>query len=160
MKYFPLAFLLALVGCAQAPISANPIQSTVTAVVPQQVQQTVQTDLLSAEWNLDQAIAVGALAPDDPADKCLHGALTQIGIEPPPPGTTPTVPPSFAPKNDGLVSLGAVLYVRFQQLKKLQGGGSLTIPTDCKALVGQFVLDAGAAGIKGLPGGSLIPTLQ
>lgn len=161
MRYLAFAFFLGILGgCAQAPISANPVQSSVQALVPAQIQHTVETDLLSAEWNLDQAILIGALPKDDPADACLHSSLTLIGIEPSPDGSTAPPPPTFTPKNDGLVSLGAIAYVRLQQAKKLTGGGSIQVPQGCKTIIGQFVLDAGAAGVKAFPGAGILPTFQ
>ena len=156
-KFLPIIAVLALGACTtQPPISANPVQDITTGSPNTplgQIGTTIGTDLQSAEFNLDQAILVGALPANDPADACLHGALTQIGLEP----GTPAAP-SFAPKNDGLVSLGAIAYIRIQQLKKAQGG--VTMPGSCKEIIGQFVLDGAAAG-KGLsPGGNLLPTIQ
>ena len=152
-QFIPLILLLAA-GCTST-ISANPVQDiTSTQTSPlASFGTTIQTDLQSAEYNLDQAVLVGALDPTDPAPKCLHEALTAIGIEPGMPGA-----PSFTPKNDGLASLGAIAYIRAQQLKKAQGG--ISLPTDCKTLIGQIVLDGAAAGKNILPGGSILPSIQ
>lgn len=158
-----LPLLALLAGCANPPpISANPVQSAVnqvSAVAPGPVQ-TVETGLLNAEWNLDQAIAIGALPANDPADVCMHQALTQIGIEPAPAGTATPPIKSFVPRETDLISTGAVIYIQIQQAKKIAGGGSITVPVSCKAVIGQFVLDAGALGIKLLPGGAILPVVN
>lgn len=155
--------IILLVGCQNpAPISASPIQDIKTAVdaggTPT-IIGTVQQGLLDAEWNLDQAIVVGALPANDPADACLHQGLTQIGIEPNPNGQAATPAPSFVPKISDLISAGSVLYIRAQQLKALQGGGGLQVPVACEAVIGRFVLDAGKAGAGALPGGSIISNI-
>lgn len=140
-----------------APVSANATQATTSP--------KIVTDLQSAEFNLDNAVTVGALSANDPAPACLHNALTQLGIEP---GTTASTPPSFQPKNDGFFSAAAILYIRAAQVKKLTGGNSIQVPVSCKALIGQIVMDAIAAGNKvgglsGLPGSGVLnalPVLQ
>jgi hypothetical protein len=153
---------LAFGACTNPPpISSNPGQTVVkdiTAVAPAPVA-TIQTGLLNAEWNLDQAIAKGILPANDPADTCMHAALTQIGIEPAPAGTPSATPPeSFTPKVTDLISGGAVVYIEAQQVKKLESGG--TIAPSCKQLIGQLVLDAAAVGIKAIPGGGILPAVQ
>jgi len=156
------AACLALGACAtQPPISANPVQDVTQAAAANSLPLvgTVQQGLLDAEFNLDNAIVVGALPKTDPADACLHGALTQIGIEPQANGTPATPLPSFTPKVSDLISAGSVLYIRAQQLKALQGAGGLTVPVPCEAIIGQFVLDAGKAGAGALPGGNIITSI-
>lgn len=148
----PLSLVAALAACTGSSIpppviSANPIQTVGSTVASTSVGQTVTQGLQNAEWNLDQAIVVGALPSDDPADACLHSALTQMGIEP---GTTTPPAPSFTPKVTDLISGGSVLYILAQQAKAVQGGG-ITMPVSCEALVGKFVLDAGALGVQVAP---------
>jgi hypothetical protein len=149
MRCFAIIVCFALLaGCTT--ISANPARDALAS--SGKVGTTVQQGLLDASSNLDQAIAVGALDKADPAAACLHGVLQQLGIDP----TLPVQGPgtSFTPKISDLISLGSVLYIRAQQLQKLQGAGVIT-PPSCKALIGQFVLDAAAAGVRNQPGGGL-----
>ena len=122
MKY--LIVLLLLAGCST--ISTNPVAVS--------ADSRVGKDLVAAAYNLDQAVAIGALKPDDPAPKCVHGVLIQAGIEVPP-GTP--APGSFTPQKEGLVSIGSIAYIKAQQLK----GVKLVVPVDCKALIGQMVID-------------------
>ena len=70
-------------------------------------------------------------------------SFTSTSVEPPT-RTTATPPASFTPRVTDLVSEGAVLYIEAQQAKRLVGGGAITIDPSCKALIGQFVLDAGS----------------
>lgn len=147
---------LGLAGCSSPPpISSNPTQTVTNAVAQTPIGKTVQQGLLDSEWNLDQAIAIGVLPANDPADACLHAALTQIGIEP---GTTP--PPSaqqFTPRISDLLSGGSVLYILAQQAKQLKSQAGITVPVACEAVVGKFVLDAGALGLNAVPGGAIVP---
>jgi hypothetical protein len=138
-----LPWLAFLSGCT-TQISASPINDVTGGTAAAGV---LAKDFQSAAWNLDQAVSVGALAADDPAPACLHAILTDLGMEGPP-------PPSFTPRNDGLVSAGSILYIRAQQLKKIQGGG-ITVPVSCEAVIGRFTMDAVKAGVK--IGASFIP---
>jgi hypothetical protein len=95
-------------------------------------------DLKSAASNLDQAVAIGALPANDPAPACLHDALQKAGIEIAPGATAPQ---SFAPTNDGVFSLGTILYIQVQQAKAMKGQG-ITVSQSCLALLGQIHLDA------------------
>jgi hypothetical protein len=149
---------LALAACSSPPpISSNPVQTVTNAVSQTQVGKTVQQGLLDSEWNLDQAIAIGVLPANDPADACLHAALTQIGIEP---GTTPpATAQQFTPRISDLISGGSVLYILAQQAKQLKGAAGITVPVACEAVVGKFVLDAGALGLNAIPGGSIVPVV-
>ncbi len=145
MKLFAVALaLLMLSACASTPekIVSTPVGGTLPIPIS---NPTIVTDLQSATYNLDQAVAIGALPADDPAPKCLHGFLVKAGIELP---AGQAAPKSFAPKNDGLVSLGAIAYIQVQQARVMSGQG-VTVSMDCKALLGQFVLD-GAAGVAKL----------
>jgi hypothetical protein len=152
-----LLAIVALAGCANpAPISANPVQTAgndINSLLPG-ATGPIQTQLINAEWNLDQAIGVGALPATDPADACMHSTLKSIGIEPPPAGTTATPVPSFVPRETGLIDTGAALYIQAQEAKQLAG---FTLPSTCYAIVGMFIVDAAKLGIKILPGGGLLP---
>src|ERR1700677_2996981 len=80
MRRFVPFIAIALAACSSSntiPISANPISEANGAAQNTQIGQTVDAGLLNAEWNLDQAIVVGALPATDPADACMHSALTQ-----------------------------------------------------------------------------------
>ena len=158
--------LALLAACSNpAPISSNPV-TTVTNIVSQAnpgagaSAQAIQTQLLNAEWNLDQAVTIGILTATDPVDQCVHQVNTQLGIEPVAPGgTAPTPAAQFTPRMTGLLDSGAVAYILAQQAQKLTGGG-ITVPTGCKAIIGDLVIKGGTGAIKLLPGGSLLPTLN
>lgn len=145
-----LSMLVLAAGCTT--ISANPIQD----LPKTQLGGVVIQGLQDASFNLDSAVTVGALTATDPAPPCFHAVLTRLGADP-----TNPVPPgaSFTPKVSDLISAGSVLYIRAQQLKQAQGAG-VTVPTSCKLLITDFLLDAAGAGVSGLPGGGLLPRLR
>lgn len=153
MTRYSVVLGLLLAGCAgePAPIGASFVP---VVVLPERIQSTILTDFQSTAFNLDEAVRVGALQAEDPAPKCLHEAMKQLGLEG---DSTPAA--SFQPKRDGLLSEGAILYIRAQQLKRLQGTG-VTVPVDCQALIGRLLLDNAAALTKGLPGGGLLPSIR
>jgi hypothetical protein len=159
-----------LAGCANPPaISANPIASGVNdinavaaAIAPNSAPAAaaaIQTGLLNAEWNLDQAIKAKVLPASDPADLCLHQVNTQLGIEPAAAGAPATPVASFVPRETGLIDTGSVVYIQIQQAKQVAAGGVAQIPPGCTSVVGMLVIDAASVGIKGLPGGNLLPNL-
>ena len=135
---------LFLSACASTPQQINSTPTGAALPIPI-TNPTIVTDLQSAAYNLDAAVAIGALPANDPAPVCLHTVLQQAGIEVPV-GTAPTK--SFVPKNDGLASLGAIAYIQIQQAK-IMSGQSITVSQSCKAILGQFVID-GAAGLAKL----------
>lgn len=143
----PAALALMLAGC-QGPISGS-LPSDFLAGSGQ-TGATIIGGLQDAAWNLDQAVAVGALDAADPAPGCLHAALADLGI-----GANL---PSFKPKVSDLISAGSIAYIRAQQAKKLSGG--VVVAQSCKAIIGEIVLDIGAAGKGLIPGGNLLPTLK
>ncbi len=158
-----LAILLALSTAAcssQAPISANPVQDVISApnALPElkPLQTTIVQGLQDADANLHQAVDIGALDANDPAPGCFDSVLADLGIGP----NAPAAAKSFTPKVSDLISAGSVLYIRARQAEKLaqSGGPSFSIP--CKALIGQFVIDAGRvagkAGMSALPGSGLL----
>lgn len=157
----PLLGVTALTGCST--ISANPAQDLRAEIAAKPADsgaglfgKVVMQGLLDATYNLDNAVTVGALDATDPAPKCFHGILGQLGIDP----AVPTTPaPSFTPRRSDLISEGSILYIRARQAQKLAGQG-VTVPSGCKELVAQFMLDAAAAGIKAQPGGGLLPLLR
>lgn len=140
MKYLIALALIVLAGCATPPqISASPL--------PAITNPTIVTDLQSAAFDLDSAVAVGALAADDPAPKCLHDVLQKAGIETPPGATAAA---SFTPKIDGAASAGAVAYILAQQAKRLMHGG-VTVDVSCEALLGRVVIDGVKTTAKAFP---------
>lgn len=146
MKVILACCLILLAGCVSTPSqitggSASGIQLSKNTILA--------TDLQSAAYNLDKAVEVGALLPDDPAPKCLHSVLVQAGLETAP-GTT--APASFAPKNDGIASLGAITYIIVQQAKRAV---PVQVSPDCEALVGRIAIDGAKAANRAAV--SLIP---
>jgi hypothetical protein len=128
--------MIALIGGCATPISKN---------APLPLLPGVARDLVATGWNLDQAVAVGALDAADPAVGCIHGVLAEAGLDAPvcvppvAPATAPVCPPapaSFVPENRGAVSAGSIVYIHAQQLRGL---ARLVVPMECDALVGQFV---------------------
>jgi hypothetical protein len=140
LRFIIIALTLALAACQSSPqlIVGTGTDATgkATEAPPLPIRNaTVVTDLQSAAYNLDNAIAVGALPANDPAAACVHGVLQEAGIEVPAGGTAPK---SFVPKNDGVVSLGAIAYI---QVRQRQAAGAITVPMECKTVIGQFVID-------------------
>jgi len=145
MRHHPVALIAVLaLGACTTQISGNPFNDLATNGQAGQAAQFFITDLQTAAKNLDAAVNAGELAKDDPAPPCLHAALQQAGIEASPGATTPT---PFVAQIDGLVSAGSVLYIRIQQGKGILGSGS-TLPTACKTLVGQIVIDGATLARK------------
>jgi len=99
----PVLLLLTLAGCAETPISAN-IAKDVLPSGPGTLGGVVVEGLVNATWNLDQAVVVGALKADDPAPKCFHSILKQLGVDP---AQTAAPGPSFVPKVSDLISAAA-----------------------------------------------------
>jgi len=139
MNYIvPVLAMLGLLlgGCT---ISANPIADVRALFSGTGTGGIVARDMEAAKFNFDQAIKVGALAPDDPGAGCLAAVLQDLGMN----------APSYTPQRAGVLSEGAILYIRAQQLKRLQGGLGGELPVACKALIGQFAID-GARGARQL----------
>lgn len=130
--------MVSLMGCATTISGPSPN----VGISP---TSTFGEDLMATAFNLDNAILVGALPADDPAAACVHDVLRKAGLELPP-GAEPAK--SFEPKREGVVSEGAIIYIRAQNLKGLQG---LQVSQDCKTLIGQVVVDGASAGRKLLP---------
>ena len=138
--------VLALGGCSvfgqpPAPISQNPVQTAVNQVGTTQGAQVVVTDIQDANWNLQQAQALGILTPADPVQACLGGVMVEAGI-PAQGATTPTPVASFTPEIGGLASSGSVLYILAIQAKSLTGNPAGLIPASCQQIVGNLVINA------------------
>jgi hypothetical protein len=118
---------------------------------------TVRQGLLDASSNLDQGVKVGALDATDPAPGCLHSVLRDLGIDPNLPVQGPGT--SFTPVVSDFFSEGSVLYIRARQVQKLQATGVKTTP-ECKAFIGQIMIDAAGAGLKLPPGGGFAVPLR
>jgi len=135
---FALVLLLFTLGGCTTQTSGSPLNDlAATNGLAGQAGQSLITDLKTAASNLDAAVSAGDLAMDDPGPPCLHAVLQQAGIEAAA-GSTPSRP--FTAQVDGVISAGSILYIRFQQEKGMLGAGS-NLPTACKALVGQIVID-------------------
>jgi hypothetical protein len=141
-----LLLALTLTACVSTPskIVATPTQGALPIPIH---NPTIITDLQSATFNLDQAVAIGALPKDDPAPACLHDFLVKAGIEVPA-GAAPQA--SFTPKNDGIASVGSIVYIQAQQAKAISALGAPAVAVSCKALLGQFVIDGATAVVKGV----------
>jgi hypothetical protein len=122
--------VVALLACACSglQVSSDPTSSLVAS------NQKLVSDLQATAYNLDQAVAVGALPAGDPAQACVHDVLQKVGVE----GGTP--PKSFTPKLTGLASAGSVAYIFAQQAKALRAAGFQVDPA-CEQLVGRIVID-------------------
>lgn len=146
MKLALILTIVLLTGCISTPsrIVETPAPGTSSLPIPI-TNPTIVTDLQSAAYNLDNAVAIGALPADDPAPACLHDILRQGGVEVPA-GQVPAK--SFAPKNDGLASLGSIAYIQIQQAKAMSGNSGITVAVSCKALLGTFVIDGMTAVAK------------
>ena len=156
MRIAAIILALALAGCAsQAPITATPLSDGRIGFLPNlHTPSSIEDGLKEAAANLDGAVKVGALLPDDPAPKCLHAVMADLGL-----GPSDLKAPSFTPSTDTVLGKGAVAYIRARQAQRAAGAGQ-ALPASCKELVGQFVIDAGRAGVKGLPGGGMLPVLR
>lgn len=157
MKYVAIAFL-AVVLAACGTVSADLKQDISGGIVKDGPSDLVVRGLIDASWNLNEAVRVGALLPDDPAPACLKSTLRDLGVDPDAPAAEPL--PSFAPRVNGPISGASVLYIRARQLERATAEPDFKLSFECKALVGQIVIDAGRAarriGSAILPGGGVI----
>jgi hypothetical protein len=130
---------IALAGCS---VSASLPQDISSALSNGSGPGPIVTDFTDAQYNLNQAMAVGALPANDPGAACLNQVAQQLNI-----GGTPAV--SFVPKVGGtLVLSGAsVLYIRYNQAAGLQG--TFTPPQGCLALMGKMQWDTLKAALQG-----------
>lgn len=158
------AACLSLGACGSpATISSNPTATVLANATASPLGGKIAQGLLDAEWNLDQAVSIGALPANDPADACLHTTLTQLGLEPTAAGATPATPPaSFVPRSSDLVFAPAsIAYIVAQQLKGVPK--SITIAPGCYAIIGKMVVDFGQVTGKALLPSVVtvaLPTLQ
>lgn len=157
------AFVVAsamLAACASTPdlIVGAPVASpTATAAVefaPPPVitpGPILAKDLLSAAYNFDEAVKIGALSATDPAVSCIHDALKQAGLE----GAAAADRQSFVPRKDGVVSLGATLYILAAQAR-VQASHRFELSPQCLEIVGRIHIDAlkltTKAGLAAIPG--------
>lgn len=149
MKIIVVLSMLLLSACVSTPslITGPGTNAAGEKVAPPPAILTgIAADIQDASYNLDQAIAVGALSANDPAAKCAHDALVQAGVELP---AGAVAAKSFVPKKGSILADGAILYIIAQQSKN---GPSFTVDMSCKALLGQMVIDGLGAARKSLPG--------
>lgn len=138
-----------MVGCA-GPITNSPLPKLSRAGGALDIDEGFR----EAKFNLEEAVKIEVLAPDDPALACVTGVMKGLGIDQPE-GTVK----SFDPKTDKLLGKASVLYINVQQAQKLAGSG-VRVPTGCEALIGKMLLDFARAGVKSQPGGGLLPALR
>lgn len=141
-----LSGMLALCCCSNPPpISGSPITNVTNAIGAaggSGATDLVTTGILNAQYNLNEAVTVGALSATDPAPGCLNQAVGVMGL-----GATAGA--SFVPKVTDAISLASVGYIYLAQVKQLTGG-SITVPTNCLAVIGQMVLDLQSGLNKGI----------
>ena len=147
----PITALGLLAGCT-APISNSLPNDILNQAASGAIGQQVQNDLTATQYNLNQAVAVGALSANDPAPTCVNQAVAVLGLG--------AQGKSFTPQLAGVVSAASIAYIRAQQVKALAGSGTLQVPPACLQVLGQMQLDALAAAIKAAPGGGLLPLLS
>ena len=136
-KLFLMLPLLFVAACTST-ISSAPVGLDSASVLGK--------DLAAAKFNLDNAIAVGALPADDPAAGCVTAVLADLGLD--------KDAVSFEPQREGVVSTGAIIYIRVAQAKAFKD--SFKLPSDCDAVLGRLVIDSVKAGSKALPGAGLL----
>lgn len=119
-------------GCSSTPqISSNP---RADLIKNSKIGDRVVQGLKDAKTNLDNAVTVGILADDDPALLCVADVLKRLGV-----GEEEGM--SFEPVISDLISAGSVAYIYKKILEDLRTGG-LNVSNDCKALIGEIVIDA------------------
>jgi hypothetical protein len=161
-----LASALLLSACT-VQISSNPVADLLGGGQTAPAARVLVTDLQTAAANLDAAAAAGILDRSDQAPQCLHSLLKQEGIDTAAAmpaaagsaGAAAASPASINAKIDGAVSAASVLYIRFQQLKKIENQG-ISLDPGCKQVIGQMVIDAAERGKGLLPGGRLLPPVH
>lgn len=140
---FAAVAAFALSACALLPDTISSEAKGPLAIVGGNA--TIAKDLQGASYNLDQAVAIGALQPDDPAPLCLHDVLIKAGLEIP--IGAPAVK-SFEPKKDGVASAGAIAYILAQQAKSVK---PLEVSVSCEQMVGKIVIDGAKVLNKAAP---------
>ena len=149
--------LLAIAACSTPPtITNSPTQNVVAAALAPQ-GSTIATGLQDAAYDLDNAIAIGVLQPDDQAAACVHSALKLAGLEVAP-GTVPAK--SFTPRVSDAISGGAVLYIQSVQMRNQT---PFQVSAGCKGVIGDLVLQGlqatAAVGASLIPGGNLLKAI-
>lgn len=136
-----VAAVAVLAGCT-TPISNN-LPQDISQALGTGANSPVITDFTDAQYNLTQAIAVGALPANDPGAACLNSVATMLNI-----GGTPAV--SFVPKIGGtyVLSGASVLYIRYNQVAAL-AGGNLEPTAQCEQLMGKLQWDTLKAALQG-----------
>ena|SRR5258708_1999529 len=141
---FATLFAVALLfGCASTPNKIVATPAAGSAPIPIAADLFIGKDLLSSQWNLQQAAAIGAIPANDPALVCVTDVVHKTGLD----GSAP--PASFVPKNDGLISAGVIAYIIAQQAQALKGG--IAVSPACLQLIGKNVVDGAAVVNRALP---------
>lgn len=146
---------LSLVGCTIGP----DLKGTIVANVKTETagDSIIIQGLKASKFNFAEAKRIGALKPDDPAEACVDSVLVSLGVG-------GEVPQQFDPQVVDVISAGSVAYILARQLEAQQRSPGLQLSFDCKALIGQIVIDAGKvtakAGSDFLPGGRVLTILN
>lgn len=145
MKYALIALLL-ITGCTNPPTISNQGAGATVAQAVAPPDSQIAVGLKNAASNLDQAIGIGILQADDPADACVHNALKLSGLE-----STPgsAAVQSFTPVISDAISAGSVLYIQSVQLRNAK---PFSVDTACKAVLGDLVLQGLQVGARLTPG--------
>lgn len=134
--FVPICLMIVLSAC-ETPISGSLRSDIVTGVSsPGGGDNIFVQGLKASKANFANAKRVGALNADDPAEACVDSVLKDLGVGQP--GSE-----SFTPEVVDILSAGSVLYIRARQLEREANSPGLRLSFDCKALIGQIVIDAG-----------------
>jgi hypothetical protein len=150
LRYIPiLCALLLLPACT---ISGDLKSDIVASASSDGAPNIVVQGLLDAQFNFREAMRVGALDKTDPALACVDSVLADLGV-----GAAEAE--RFTPRVNELIGAGSVAYIRARQLEREANGPGFKLSFDCKALIGQIVIDAGKVAARvgsNLPGGGIV----
>jgi uncharacterized protein YfiM (DUF2279 family) len=149
LRIAPLLFLFLLPAC----MGVGPdLRGDIVAGVKGGTEPgLVVQGLLDAQYNLENAVAVGALPAEDPALPCVKSVLADLGV-----GQGEVQ--RFTPRVSELLSAASVAYIRARQLER-ERDTPFKLSADCKAIVGQIMIDfakVASKGVGALPGGDLV----
>jgi hypothetical protein len=159
LRYIPILcalFLLPACGTISGDLKQDIVGGLSTGGERPAPLEAIGTDLVNVDFNLTKAVEVGALLPDDPAQACVHGVVTDLGLNP----EAPKEPaPSFTPRSEGVLAKGSIAYIRVQQARRAARQPDYELSADCERLLGRIVLDAARAARRigsNLPGAGVI----
>lgn len=141
-----IMLFMGVVGCTS--ISSDLKVDIVAEAQSRSVSNAVAQGLVDASWNLNEAVRVGALLPDDAGPKCLNRIVADLGLLADSPER-----PSFKPRVNGPISGAAVVYIRAKQALREK---AQDVSFECKALVGEIMIAAVRRADDLVPGGGII----